>query len=157
MSLPETPSQTVGPFFSIGMTWDEARFVVPEGAAGAVWLGGRVFDGEGAAVPDAVVETWQADADFRGFGRSPTDEHGHWGVLTRKAPHVDVAVFARGLLRQVLTRCYFADEEERNAADPVLAALDPEARETLIAQPSEDGYRFHIHLQGPHATQFFRF
>ena len=157
MTLTETPSQTVGPFFSIGMTWEEARFVVPEGTAGAVWLRGRVLDGEGAIVPDAVVETWQADGDFRGFGRSPTDEHGHWGVLTRKAPYVDVAVFARGLLRQVLTRLYFPDEEERNAADPTLGALDPEARRTLIAQQAEDGYRFDIHLQGPHATQFFRF
>ena len=157
MTLSETPSQTVGPFFSIGMTWDEARFVVPQGTVGAVWLRGRVLDGEGAVVPDAVVETWQADGDFRGFGRSPTDEHGHWGVLTRKAPYVDVAVFARGLLRQVLTRLYFPDEEERNAADPTLRALDPEARRTLIAQQAEDGYRFDIHLQGPHATQFFRF
>jgi protocatechuate 3,4-dioxygenase alpha subunit len=152
MTLPETPSQTVGPFFSIGMTWEEARFVVPEGAEGGVWLGGSVFDGEGAVVPDAVVETWQVDDDFRGFGRSPTDEHGRWAVHTRKAPHVDVAVFARGLLRQVLTRCYFDD-----SSDPVLDALDPDARETLIAQRGEDGYVFDIHLQGPHATQFFRF
>ena len=74
-------------------------------------------------------------------------------MLTRKpASHVDVAVFARGLSRQVLTRCYFED-----AADPVLDALDPDARETLIAQPGEDGYVFDIHLQGPHATQFLRF
>jgi protocatechuate 3,4-dioxygenase alpha subunit len=151
MTLPETPSQTVGPFFSIGMTWHEARFVVAEGAEGALWLRGRVFDGEGVAVPDAVVETWQADPDFRGFGRSPTDEHGRWAVHTRKTPHVDVAVFARGLLRQVLTRCYFDD-----AADPVLDALDPDARDTLIAHRGDDGYVFDIHLQGTHATQFFR-
>jgi protocatechuate 3,4-dioxygenase, alpha subunit len=158
MTLPETPSQTVGPFFSIGLTWQGGHLVVPEGTDGALWLGGRVFDGEGAAVPDAVVETWQADPTFRGFGRSPTDEHGRWAVHTRKprphagqAPHVDVAVFARGLLRQVLTRCYFED-----AADPVLDAVDPDARETLIARPSDDGYVFDIHLQGRHATQFFR-
>jgi protocatechuate 3,4-dioxygenase, alpha subunit len=158
MTLPETPSQTVGPFFSIGLTWEEARFVAPEGTEGAIWLGGRVFDGEGAVVPDAVVETWQVDEHFRGFGRSPTDEQGRWRVHTRmprvhegQAPHVDVAVFARGLLRQVLTCCYFED-----AADPVLDALDPDARETLIARRSDDGYVFDIHLQGPHATQFFR-
>jgi protocatechuate 3,4-dioxygenase, alpha subunit len=153
MTLPETPSQTVGPFFSIAMTWEEGPFVVPEGTDGAVWLSGRVFDGEGATVPDAVVETWQVDEDFRGFGRSPIDEQGRWRVLTRKpASHIDVAVFARGLLRQVLTRCYF-----EGAADPVLDALDPDARDTLIAQRGEDGYVFDIHLQGPHATQFFRF
>jgi protocatechuate 3,4-dioxygenase alpha subunit len=153
MTLPETPSQTVGPFFSIGMTWEEGPFVVPEGTEGAVSLSGRVFDGEGAAVPDAVVEIWQVDPAFRGFGRSPTDDHGRWRVLTRKpASHIDVAVFARGLLRQVLTRCYFED-----AADPVLDALDPDARETLIARQDGDGYVFDIHLQGPHATQFFRF
>ena len=163
MTLAETPSQTVGPFFSIGMTWEEGPFVVPEGTAGAIWLSGRVFDGEGAAVPDAVIETWQADPAFRGFGRSFTDDHGHWRVLTHKpgavddhAPHVDVVVFARGLLQQVLTRVYFPDEEERNAADPVLSGLPPEARETLIAEQGENGYRFDIHLQGPHATQFFR-
>jgi protocatechuate 3,4-dioxygenase, alpha subunit len=152
MTLPETPSQTVGPFFSIGMTWESARFVVPEGAEGAVWLRGRVFDGEGAVVPDAVVETWQTDEDFRGFGRSPTDEHGRWAIHTRKTPHADVAVFARGLLRQVLTRCYFED-----AADPVLDAVDSKARGTLIAQPAEDGYVFDIHLQGPNETVFFAF
>jgi protocatechuate 3,4-dioxygenase, alpha subunit len=163
MSLSETPSQTVGPFFSIGMTWEEGPFVVPEGTDGAIWLSGRVFDGEGAAVPDAVVETWQADPEFRGFGRSLTDDHGHWRVLTRRpggvdghAPHVDVAVFARGLLRQVLTRVYFPEEEDRNAADPVLSGLEREARETLIAEQGGDGYRFDIHLQGPNATQFFR-
>ena len=158
-----TPSQTVGPFLSLGLTWTDGHLVVPTGTPGAIRIAGRLLDGAGAAVPDAVIETWQADPAFRGFGRSLTDDHGHWRVLTHKpgavdghAPHVDVVVFARGLLQQVLTRVYFPDEEERNAADPVLSGLPPEARETLIAEQGEDGYRFDIHLQGPHATQFFR-
>jgi len=154
MSLPETPSQPVGPFFSIGLTWEDGACVVPEGTEGALWLHGRILDGEGAPIPDAVVETWQADPHghldapgFRGFGRGPTDEHGRWRVLTLKpgpvgdqAPHVDLAIFARGLLRQVLTRLYF-----------------PDARATLVAQPSDDGYALDIHMQGPHATAFFAF
>ena len=122
MSLPETPSQTVGPYFSIGLTWEDGAFVVPEGTEHAVWLNGRILDGEGAPIPDAVVE-----------------------------------IFARGLLRQVLTRLYFPDEAERNAADPVLSSLDADARATLVAQPSDDGYALDIHMQGPHATAFFAF
>ena len=170
MTLPETPSQTVGPYFSIGLSWDDSAFVVPEGTEGAVWLSGRVLDGEGEGVSDALVETWQADPDgrfgagFRGFGRALTDEHGRWRVLTLKpgpvgdqAPHVDLAVYARGLLRQVLTRLYFPDEEERNAADPVLGGLAPVARGGLVARRSDDGYTMDIHLQGPHATTFFAF
>jgi protocatechuate 3,4-dioxygenase, alpha subunit len=168
VTLPETPSQTVGPYFSIGLTWEDGAFVVPEGTDGALWLSGRLC--EGAAIPDAIVETWQAGPDgrfgegFRGFGRAPTDEHGRWRVHTLKpgpvgdqAPHVDLAVYARGLLRQVLTRLYFLDEEERNAADPVLSRLGAEARATLVAERSEDGYTMDIHLQGPHATAFFAF
>ena len=127
-----------------------------------------MLDGEGAPVPDALVETWQADPDgrfdgsFRGFGRAPTDERGRWMVQTLKpgpvagqAPHVDVALFARGLLHRVITRIYFGDEEAVNAADPVLATLEPEARTTLIAQRTDDGYELDIHLQGTRATVFF--
>jgi protocatechuate 3,4-dioxygenase, alpha subunit len=172
--MPTTPSQTVGPFFAIELPYGDGPYVVPEGTAGAVWLRGRVLDGDGAPVPDALVESWQADpagqfgGDFRGFGRSGTDDEGRWAILTRKpgpvpvgpdgsaqAPHVDLAIFARGLLHQVVTRLYFADEGEANAADPVLAGLDEQARATLVAQPSPDGYELDIHLQGPHETTFF--
>jgi protocatechuate 3,4-dioxygenase, alpha subunit len=172
--MPTTPSQTVGPFFAIELPYGDGPHVVPEGTAGAVWLRGRVLDGDGAPVPDALVESWQADprgqfgGDFRGFGRSGTDEEGRWAILTRKpgpvaggaeattqAPHVDLAIFARGLLHQVVTRLYFADEAQANAADPVLAGLDEQARATLVAQPSADGYELDIHLQGPHETTFF--
>ena len=169
--MPTTPSQTVGPFFSIELPYGDGRYVVREDAAGAVWLRGRVFDGDGAPVPDALVESWQADpngqfgGDFRGFGRSGTDDEGRWAILTAKpgpvpgetpqAPHVDLAIFARGLLHQVVTRLYFADEGQANAADPVLAGLDEQARATLVAQPCADGYELDIHLQGPHETTFF--
>jgi protocatechuate 3,4-dioxygenase alpha subunit len=172
--MPTTPSQTVGPFFAIELPYGDGRYAVPEGTPGAVWLRGRVLDGDGAPVPDALVESWQADpkgqfgGDFRGFGRSGTDDEGRWAILTLKpgpvsggsdattqAPHVDLAIFARGLLHQVVTRVYFADEDQANAADPVLAGLDEQARATLVAQPSGDGYELDIHLQGPHETTFF--
>jgi protocatechuate 3,4-dioxygenase alpha subunit len=172
--MPTTPSQTVGPFFAIELPYRDGPYAVPEGTTGAVWLRGRVLDGDGAPVPDALVESWQADpggqfgGDFRGFGRCGTDEEGRWAILTLKpgpvpagsgaatqAPHVDLAIFARGLLHQVVTRLYFADEGEANAADPVLAGLDEQARATLVAQTSDDGYELDIHLQGPHETTFF--
>lgn len=174
-----TPSQTVGPFLSIALRWPDGPDVVPEGVPGAFWLRGRVLDGAGEPVLDALVETWQADPDgrfahpddprggadpavpgFRGFGRSETRD-GEWAVRTLKpgrvpspdgvlqAPHVDVSVFARGLLDRVVTRLYFADEPQANAEDPVLRRLpDDAARATLLAQPSDDGYRLDIVLQG---------
>jgi protocatechuate 3,4-dioxygenase alpha subunit len=159
-----TPSQTVGPFFAIGLTWEEGARVVPEGTPGAFWLRGVVYDGAGATVPDAVVETWQADPDggfTDGFGRAGTDDDGRFAIHTRKpgpvagsAPHIAVSVFARGLLQRLVTRIYFPDEE--NAADPVLASLPgTAARETLIAAATDDGYRFDIHLQGERETVFF--
>jgi protocatechuate 3,4-dioxygenase alpha subunit len=178
-----TPSQTVGPFFSIGLTWPDGKDVVPEDETGRFTIHGTVFDGAGDPIPDAVVETWQADpqgryphpddprggeTSFRGFGRSGTDDEGRWSIHTVKpglvpgpngamqAPHIEVSVFARGLLARVVTRIYFPDEEAANAADPVLSSL-PEgtASETLIAAKSEDGYRFDVHLQGEHETVFF--
>jgi protocatechuate 3,4-dioxygenase alpha subunit len=171
-----TPSQTVGPFFAIELPFGDGPLVVREGTEGAIWLRGRVLDGAGDPVPDALVESWQADpagefgGAFRGFGRSGTDEDGRWAILTLKpgpvpgpaghdetpqAPHVDLAVFARGLLHRVVTRLYFADETQANAADPVLAGLDDEARATLVAARTDDGYELDIHLQGPHETTFF--
>jgi protocatechuate 3,4-dioxygenase alpha subunit len=185
MIFPTTPSQTVGPFLSIGLPWAEGEYVVPEGTPGAFRLGGSIYDGAGELVPDALIETWQADpagrfADlhghggpselegFRGFGRSGYEEgDGTWSVYTVKpgpvpwldgrmqAPHIDVSVFARGMLHRQVTRIYFADEEEANAADPVLGAVPAERRSTLLAQPTDDGYRFDIRLQGPDETVFF--
>ena len=164
-----TPAQTVGPYFSIGLPWPDGPEVLTAGAEGAIWLRGRVFDGEREPIPDALVETWQADPDgryetpgFRGFGRCPTDDDGAWAIHTVKpgatgaqAPHIAVSVFARGLLHRVVTRIYFPDEAEANAADPVLASLDEAARATLVAVREEDGYRFDVRLQGPDETVFF--
>ncbi|MEU5696626.1 protocatechuate 3,4-dioxygenase subunit alpha [Actinosynnema sp. NPDC020468] len=182
-TLQTTPSQTVGPFFAHGLDWADGAFVVPEGTPGAVWVTGRVLDGAGVPVPDAVVETWQADPDgrfdhpddprgavrregFRGFGRSATDPEGRWGVLTVKpgalpvseggqeAPHLNVSVFCRGMLVRLVTRIYFPDEAA-NAADPVLLALTAPERATLVAAHTGDGYHFDVHLQGERETVFF--
>jgi protocatechuate 3,4-dioxygenase alpha subunit len=183
VSLPLTPSQTVGPFFAIGLAWEDAADAVPEGTPGAIWLRGRVLDGDGTPVPDAIVETWQADASgrfdhpddprgaaatgIRAFGRGITDADGNWSVRTVKpgrvpaaagglqAPHVALSVFARGLADRVVTRLYFGDEAEANAGDPILTELTPEERATLVAEPTEDGFRLDIHLQGPSETVFF--
>jgi protocatechuate 3,4-dioxygenase alpha subunit len=168
VTLTPTPSQTVGPFFSIGLAWEDGPFVVPEGTPGSFWIRGVVYDGAGDPVPDAVIESWQpnpegrfADAGFRGFGRSGTDDQGRFTILTMKpgpvdgAPHIDVSVFARGLLQRVVTRIYFSDEDAANAADPALAALSEPARATLIAAAADDGYRFDIRLQGERETVFF--
>jgi protocatechuate 3,4-dioxygenase, alpha subunit len=181
-----TPTQTVGPFLSIGLTWDDGPDVVPQGSPGAIEIVGHLYDGNGAAVPDGLIETWQADADgrfahpddprdagpptsggFRGFGRSATDAEGRWHVTTVKpgplptpdgaieAPHLDVSVFARGLLDRVVTRIYFPDETDANRNDPVLSAIEPARRASLIAIPAGDMLHFDIHLQGPDETVFF--
>ena len=168
-----TPSQTVGPFLHLGLVWPDGPYVVSEDTPGAIWLRGRITDEDGAPVTDALVETWQADADgrfgtFRGFGRCPTDADGEYGIRTvkpgpvpftdgraKQAPHVAVTVFGRGLLRHLVTRLYFADEEEANAVDPVLAGLSASERRTLLATPCEDGYRFDIRLRGDDETVFF--
>jgi protocatechuate 3,4-dioxygenase alpha subunit len=183
--LTTTPSATVGPYLSIGLAWEDGPYVVAPDTPGAIWLRGSLFDGNGDLILDGLVETWQADPDgrfdhpddprgavahprFRGFGRSQTVEGGQFAVCTLKpgrlpdgegglqAPHVDVSVFARGLLDRVVTRIYFADEEAANAEDAVLRSLpDDAARRTLIATPTEDGYRLDIHLRGDRETVFF--
>jgi protocatechuate 3,4-dioxygenase, alpha subunit len=169
VTAPGTPSQTVGPYLSIGLTWDEGPRVVAAGMPGAVWIRGEVRDGEGSPIPDALVETWQPDADgrfhapgFRGLGRCPTGDDGRYairtvkpGVVEGQAPHIAVTVLARGLLHRVVTRIYFADEPAANAADPLLARVPAGRRGTLIADRTGDGYRFDICLQGPDETVFF--
>lgn len=188
-----TPSATVGPFFLFGLLPSTRGgsdlvgndLVTPEVSGERIGIAGRVFDGDGAPVPDALIEIWQADAagryaapadapalpnaTFRGFGRAATDAAGAYTFRTirpgpvpgpqgrMQAPHILVNVFARGVLRQLVTRVYFADEPA-NASDPVLALVPAERRATLLAtrENGADGaYRFDIHLQGERETVFF--
>lgn len=175
MAYGQTPSQTVGPFFAYGLTPGQYGYPLPdvataelcgEGALGErVRLVGRVFDGAGAVIPDAMLELWQPDArgrwvhpadtggdnapdpEFRGFGRcgTGTDPHSRFSFHTVKpgapgpgeAPHMTLAVFMRGLLTHVYTRVYFDDEAAANAADPVLQKVPAARRETLVARRQE--------------------
>lgn len=151
----------------------------------AFTLHGTLFDGAGEPVPDGMIEIWQANAagryahpaddrsepalepGFLGFGRSGTVPDGRFEFVTIKpgpvpwpggglqAPHLEVGVFARGLLKRAVTRVYFPDEEQANAADPVLSSLDETARASLLARAEGDSLRFDIHLQGPTHTTFF--
>lgn len=151
----------------------------------AIRIRGRLTDAAGEGVPDGMVETWQANAagryrhpaddrdelaledGFLGFGRSGTEDDGWFEIVTVKpgrvpwpegglqAPHLEVAVFARGLLKHAVTRMYFPDEAEANAADPLLSRLEPERRTTLVAVAEDGGLRFDICLQGPAHTTFF--
>ena len=163
-----TPSQTVGPFFSFGLLDLERSQLVPPEDAEAVRIEGRVLDGEGRPVPDAMVEIWQADAEGRyveGFGwaRSGCDAEGRYSFVAVKpgrvadpegglqAPNLSLLVFARGLLKPVRTRVYFPDEES-NAEDRVLTSLPDDERARLIARP---GLEFDVRLQGPEQTPFF--
>jgi protocatechuate 3,4-dioxygenase alpha subunit len=169
--MPATASQTAGPFWHLlqDTGWaDLTRF----GAEGErIVLTGRIVDGGGAPVTDACVEIWQADPPasdrFQGFGRAGTDADGRFRFVTlrpgpvrgrgnaQQAPHIAVQIFARGLLRGLATRAYFAGEA-LNATDPLLASIeDPERRATLIAQADGAGaWRLDIRLQGEAETVF---
>ena len=190
-----TPSQTVGPFFAYGLTsngkydWNDAftsNLVTPDTSDTRIRIEGRVFDGDGAPVPDCMLEIWQADAQgrfsdpqdkralpnssFKGFGRCGTDANGGYAFDTIKpgivpdpdgkpqAPHVLLAIFARGMLLHLYTRIYLSGEAG-NAADPVLALVPAERRATLIAQQANCNgnavYRLDIRLQGDDETVFF--
>jgi protocatechuate 3,4-dioxygenase, alpha subunit len=190
--LVPTPSQTVGPFFHLGMVREEWGDLTASNPSGErITIEGRVTDGDGAAVPDAILEVWQANAagrynhpddhqtdkprdpHFHGFGRIATDENGHFRLVTIKpgpvpgngnalqAPHINVALFARGLLIHLFTRIYFADEPAANAGDPLLSSIDDQAvRETLLARrdaasgSNPPAYRWDIVMQGSGETAF---
>ena len=187
-----TPSQTIGPFFAHALTpagdgfapLIGADLVTADAAGEPIRIVGRIVDGAGEVVPDAMVEIWQADgagrypggasarpnSGFRGFGRAACDRAGEFAFRTVKpgavpgpggrlqAPHVDVGIFARGLLRRLFTRIYFPDEPA-NQADPILALVAPDRRATLIAVRDTTAagallYRFDIARQGAQETVF---
>jgi len=164
MSGPLTPSQTVGPFFGVGLPFEKGEQVAPPGSAGVIRIEGQVLDGKGEPVPDALLEIWQPTT---GFGRARTDSEGAFSFTTPKpgatpapdgrmqAPHLNVTVFARGLLRHLVTRMYFPDETEANAADPALNLVEPARRQTLIAKNSGGVLHFDVRLQGERETVFF--
>jgi protocatechuate 3,4-dioxygenase alpha subunit len=129
-----TPSQTVGPFLAIGLPWEDGPVADPDG----VRVAGVVYDGAGEPVSDALVETWSPDP--AAFARCPTDEAGRWHVVVPRTAYLAVHVFARGLLRHLTTRICFDESAVPNA-------VPADRRETLLARPDGDGYRFDIRLQ----------
>lgn len=192
--LKESPSQTAGPYVHIGAlpnfagikgVYEEdlgARMITGDAKGERITIRGTVFDGTGAALKDAMVEIWQADAAGRyagqdgadpgvaGWGRQAGDmETGEFAFETVKpgavpfrdgrlmAPHVSVWIVARGINLGLQTRLYFADKIEANAADPILARIEHRDRiPTLLARPEGEGaYRFDIRLQGENETIFF--
>ena len=180
-----TSSQTIGPYLHIGMTWLVDENMAPQGVAGErVTIQGRMVDGDGTPVNDAMVEIWQAnshgkyahpedarelsvDKAFTGFGRVYTDDDGRFRFHTIKpgrvpapgggeqAPHLNITLFMRGLLKHLITRVYF--EGENNDADPVLARVPPERRATLVARRGDEPgvLEWNVVLRGDDETVFF--
>ena len=163
-----TPAQTIGPFFHGALCRAGDERLVEPSSPGALELTGRVVDGAGAAVTDALVELWATDGTTRAFGRAPTDAAGEFRFTVRKpasipgpgesvqAPHLCVSLFARGLLHRLVTRIYFPDEAAANARDPLLASIvEPARRALLVARAAGPrALRFEITLQGPAETPF---
>jgi protocatechuate 3,4-dioxygenase beta subunit len=156
VTLERTPSQTVGPFFEFGLCRRVQNQPVAPAAPDAVRIAGRILDGEGAPVPDALVEIWPP------WGRCGSDADGRYSFVTRRpsaargqAPHLALLVFARGLLKPVLTRLYLPGDPA-NETDPVLSGIpDADERATLIAVAEEGAVRFDVRLQGERQTAFF--
>jgi protocatechuate 3,4-dioxygenase alpha subunit len=160
MTLPRTASQTVGPYYTLGLCRRPENQLAHPSRGDAVELAGQLFDGEGVPIVDGLIEVW--DAAGRRWGRSGTDAEGRFSFVVTKpdalpgqAPRLDVFVFARGLLRHQLTRIYFPDEAEANDRDPVLSSLDEGDRATLLAEQDDGALRFDVRMQGELATVFF--
>jgi protocatechuate 3,4-dioxygenase alpha subunit len=185
MSLETTSSQTIGPYLHIGMTWLVTDNLVAQGVEGEpVTLHGRVTDGDGRPVTDALVEIWQAnghgryahpedtgsgplESAWKGFGRVPTDGDGRFRFTTIKpgrvpgptgglqAPHINVTLFMRGMLRELRTRIYFPGDPA-NAEDAVLQSVPAARRATLVAVARDgNALEFNVRLQGEGETVFF--
>jgi len=174
MSLHTSTSQTVGPYLHIGLTWLITEKLASGRVPGErVSIEGRVIDGDGKPVDDALVEIWQADSRgrygtkaFRGFGRSATDAQGRFRFQTIKpgrvagpdgkpqAPHILAVIFMRGQLKQLVSRIYFPGDPA-NAADPVLKLVPADRRGTLIAKKAGKHLEWNVVLQGKDETIFF--
>ena len=167
MDLVASPSQTIGPFFHcyFAAYGTLPNVAGPHATGERIGLAFRVLDGDGAPLNDAMLELWQADVC--GFGRLPTDEQGAClfdsvkpGCVAPQAPHINVVLFARGLLRHLYTRIYFADETAANGSDPLLAAIDDDGvRRTLLAERlpgvrEPPVYRFDVVMQCENETAF---
>jgi len=182
--MKQSASQTVGPYFRIGLIYGEPQNdLVNEQTTGErITLTGVVYDGDGEPIPDALIEIWQPDANgifnhpsdplqeqadpyFRGFGRAETRDAGKYEFKTikpggrdGKPPYINVHIFSRGMLIHAMTRIYFSDDPA-NVDDPVLNSIETEMRHALIAtlEKADDSpvYRFDIHMQGENETVFF--
>ena len=171
-----TAGQTVGPFFGFALPYNGGPELVPVGTPGAIRLTGRVLDGDGVGVPDALLEIWQTDPDgavvrrpgslrrdgytFTGWGRAATDNTGRYtfttvlpGATEGRPPFFAMTVFARGLLNRLFTRVYLPETEN----DALLASLPAERRDSLIARRLDNGLEFDVRLQGEDETVFLRF
>ncbi|WP_021591754.1 hypothetical protein [Actinomadura welshii] len=162
-----TPSQTIGPLYGFALMFQDSHISAGPEDAEMIHVEGSVLDGEGRALtyPDAMIEAWHD----RQWVRARTDQDGMFRFTVRKpqplrtgdgrlhAPHLNVAVFAAGLLKQAMTRLYFPDERQANEQDPVLKRLPPQDRHRLVARRENDALRFDIHLQGDDAVPFFEF
>ena len=175
-----TPGQTVGPFFHYALPFPGDSALVPAGLPDAIRLHGTVLDGDGAPIPDALIELWQTDSDghviqrpgslhrdgwtFTGWGRAATDGAGRYSFTTLlpgptetgRAPFFAITVFARGLLNRLFTRAYLPNHVGSND-DPLLKSLDEDRRATLLATANPSGYEFDIRLQGEHETVFLTY
>lgn len=182
LKLAPTPGQTIGPFYGYALPYEKGHELVHPAHPNAVRLHGVVTDGSGAPIPDALLEIWQPDEagkvpardgslvrdgyTFTGWGRAAVDNAGHYTFTTLnpggtgegQAPFIMLTVFARGLLNRLFTRIYLPEDTATLAADPLLAALDEERRNTLIATREDDGsLRFDISLQGENETVFLSY
>ncbi|MGO4856578.1 protocatechuate 3,4-dioxygenase subunit alpha [Arthrobacter sp. 2MCAF14] len=180
--LTPTPGQTVGPFYGYALPFNKDNELLAPGSAGSIRLQGTVYDGAGDAIPDAILEIWQPDAEgkvvqrtgslvrdgytFTGWGRAAVGNSGVFTFTTVNpgptspgaAPFISVAVFARGLMNRLFTRIYLPENEQALAADPLLSSLDPKRRSTLIARREGDGgLTWDLRLQGGNETVFLDF
>jgi len=185
MKVPDylTPSQTVGPFFTLGLTKPESDKTCKSpvsnlitGDGEKISIIGRVMDGNQEPIHDALIEIWQSDSSgkfdnplFVGFARSHSSQYEGQRFLFEtikpgsnteyEAPHISLVIYMRGLLTQLYTRIYFSDELESNSTDRVLTKIPPQRRKTLIAQRRESmgktTYEFDICMQGSQETVFF--